>query len=964
MSIDIASIFNILTTDPLFEAKKLSGGAVVVQDISESGNDPQAFRAGRMYISRSSDFRLYSDDGSTFVSGTIPSGAAMTGTEIIQAIEDDPTDPKLPAADVADLTGTMYRETDQAILIDPIDKTYIEIQYEHTGAVTQTMPNLVNSRDGLRFMVRNSKTDDSVITLLPANPGQTVDGVSSFDVDPGVAVLFIAMTGRNSWHKEAEFEHDKGPVTAGITLDNVTDDIAGVTKINVPTSTLVAKGGGEVDLIPHITLRNTPPSQQDNLAKEIHLLPPLKTYADPNAQEVGRMEIDPGAYEPQHAPGYLTQLGANVGIIGTSRGASNEHDGVIFCDNDITPPGAYFEIRRAEKSYGIQDASDDDPNISGGMPTEVMAYISFIGHAPADGNVRCYWRVKRLGVDNEDYLLDPQGNPIITEVSYKLGERLMPELVAGIVEAKGLEYLRLHVMHTFTGETVLLDHAKTYICFQQQQNGYKTSVAKLEFEKRTGITITPHIDYLGPNEVELKGYLSKDKDFGAHNPGDEIEELGQFSVHAVTEMKGSISGGMLVLESVDDVTIADFDFHHVASATVTKMARGHNVKFDIKIQDKNSGWRLGLYAWKGNPDAFSQLYNSRNNGALILNPHWVKVAETFISEDVVSGIHPESVSGTIPDDANNYGFFIYPVEAQAPIKLQLADAALSYEPAFTGFVEDSPELDAEKHLVLDEKYKKFVQNTQGFASLRYTLNNVPAGLPLPCGVPSIGAADVELDPSVNKVSGSMAKGGEGAAKSKADGPARVTTTALLWNEQAAAHVATLWWAKVSSDGQTFTKIPESEVSRSIPAHTAAHGVSVTWGFDMDMETGTRIALRGSTDATDGVFLKCVSDAHPLVETQFAFKELVPSLSSNTTKRLTRSELHIIPFSGQTGQNYTFEFFVPDGAEIGMYSVESRTPEGELVSTATSEISYDDSTDELTVHIGNVQDGKIKIELWG
>lgn len=894
----------------------------------------------------------------------LPSGSAMTGTEIIDAIINDPAEPKLPAEDVADLTNTDYVESSGQHLFDPVNYTYYEIVFEGTGAATQTMPNIVNSRDMFLLMIRNQKTDDSPVTLLPANSGQYVDGTSTFTLDVGVSALFVCMKARNDWHKLADFEHTNGPVTAGVTFANATADVAGVTKVNVPTSELLIKGNGEVDLVPYITLRNMPPSQKDNLAKEIHLQLPLKTFPDPDAQEVGQVYIDPAAYEPQHAPGLLAQLSTNEGVIGTSRGSNEEHDGVVFCDNFITPAGEYFDVRRPEKAYGIQDGADEDPNVTGGMPTEVMASVGFIGSAPEDGVVRCYWRTKNIISGVEDYLLDPSGNPIIIERNYKAGDKFVDELVAGVVEAKGLEYVRLHVMHTLGAEVLLIDHTRTYICLQQKMHGYQTSVAKLEFERRVGASLTPRVEYMGVDSVVLRSYLGTDQPASESDPGAKIAGLGQFGIHALTKVSLSISSKVLTLTNASDGSITDFAFHQIEDFETTQMARGHNVKYEVKINDKDMGWNLVLFAWEGNPNEYTPLYDSRNNGSLNINTGWKQVAATFISEDAVSGIHTASVAGTIPDTANNFGVFLYPVSAQTPMTLKLSDLTLSYDPPFTGFLESSPELDAEKHLVFDERYKEFTQNTQGFQSLRYTLDTTVDGLPMPAGISGKGAADITLDASVNQVPGSGARGGEGALKFTVDGDVKISTTLNLWNEQSTDNSATFWWSEVSTDGNTFTKIPESEDTFTVKANTDKHGSLFNMpAFKFSAQVGSRLALRGKSNKADGAYIECISDKQPMVQTICTFDELVASLTTDPSTRLTKSELRVVEFSNIAAQNYTFEFKVPDGVEIGAHSVVIVDGSDNLVSISDSEFSYNPTTEEMTVHVGNNQNGKIYMTLW-
>lgn len=170
-----------------------------------------------------------------------------------------------------------------------------------------------------------------------------------------------------------------------------------------------------------------------------------------------------------------------------------------------------------------------------------------------------------------------------------------------------------------------------------------------------------------------------------------------------------------------------------------------------------------------------------------------------------------------------------------------------------------------------EFYEAFIQNTQGFASLRYTVNT--SEIPLPCGVAMKGSANVEVDPSVNQVGGSQAKGGEGAIKFKADGNAQVSTTVRINNETDHGSTATLWWATVASDG-SMTKIDDSEKVVTVMAGVKNQEV-VMPTFTLLVENGDRIALRGKSDYADGVYIQTDNDRYPLIETTLDFKEILP-----------------------------------------------------------------------------------------
>lgn len=171
-----------------------------------------------------------------------------------------------------------------------------------------------------------------------------------------------------------------------------------------------------------------------------------------------------------------------------------------------------------------------------------------------------------------------------------------------------------------------------------------------------------------------------------------------------------------------------------------------------------------------------------------------------------------------------------------------------------------------------DKYEAFIQDTQGNAELRYSIGLDDT--PIPCGKATKGHADVEVDPSVNKVVGSGASGGEGAIKFKADGNVDISTTVRLNNSTDANQTATFWWSTVAEDG-TLTKIPESEKALPLLPKTFQQETVLPL-FTMLVENGDRIALTAKASVGFGVFIQTNSDRYPLTETVATFKEIQPA----------------------------------------------------------------------------------------
>ncbi|AUR90141.1 coil containing protein [Vibrio phage 1.138.O._10N.261.48.A1] len=607
-----------------------------------------------------------------------------------------------------------------------------------------------------------------------------------------------------------------------------------------------------------ITIR----SQKDTIAGvgQLTIAEGLELVPDKDDKTKALIRVDPAFFFAGKPSAYLAGLKKNIAITALNP------DGVIFFDKPMTQAGEGIEVNKG--SYGIQDPTMDDPNVTGGTPTEILSTIGFIGNAPESGRIMFSVKVKRMG-ESEKFLTNPNGKVIVYEREVTLGQKLKPMFLAGIVQAKGVEYIRLHVSHNFKASELVIDHTKSFLCFQQLVNGWQSSVARNAFEQKAGVVFTPEIERFGADIISAADELKTDTAMISGSAGDSFEDLDLLGFNTLAPVSaGIVNGNFTATSSGSD--IADFMLDMAADNYNTKLLRGHNVTFDIELVDKNSGWNFDLYAWTGEADKPTQLYGSRNNQAINVNANLTKIATTFISEDIVSGAHRASVSGVIPDDANNIIAVVYPVEAQNPLTLKVASMAMSSDP-FTAYAETMPELASERHLHLSESYARFIQNTQGFAALRYTYNAKEQ--PAPTGKQFRGNAPITIDSSINSIAGSQAKGGEGAYKFGFDGIVEVSTSVSASNETNSDTTMSLFFRSVDIDGALGGEIPDSKVTFTVKAgdKNIEHSLPA---FEITVQEGYRVAPRITESAKDGGYLECDSDRQPLIETTFDIKKLI------------------------------------------------------------------------------------------
>ncbi|MES1923116.1 hypothetical protein MHBO_004657, partial [Bonamia ostreae] len=141
---------------------------------------------------------------------------------------------------------------------------------------------------------------------------------------------------------------------------------------------------------------------------------PLESYLNPDAPGTNpqiKLLIKHDYFEPKKSPCYLAYL--------------KEEE----------------ETDRTNKAFGIQEWDEKDPNITGGSYFLVAFIATLRGTAPNDGFVRIGLVNKGLtpSAPNKGYFLDVNGDPMVSEIQYKSGDKLGQVMISGIVNAKGLE---------------------------------------------------------------------------------------------------------------------------------------------------------------------------------------------------------------------------------------------------------------------------------------------------------------------------------------------------------------------------------------------------------------------------------------------------------------------------------------------------------------------------------------------
>ncbi len=584
-----------------------------------------------------------------------------------------------------------------------------------------------------------------------------------------------------------------------------------------------------------------------------------------NSQSQDRLLVDPRAYENQHAASCLLELDSDVTL-------QNGKATRLYTSHEIVPTGEYFSLNKQARGVDVQDNTGGDTAATGGELTRIMASVGFYGKATDAGNVKVWvWYKDPASPLAGGVLKDVNGNPMVAERFYNKGDDLeTPLVISGAMMATGNAPIVLYV-ETSAGSYVV-DPKQTLLCVEQFSDGFETSLASIEFQRRLGIAIDAEIKSFTQEMLSLKEELiGLDMPLDVVSAHEGYDFLNEFGIQNLTEVKASVTSGVLNIQ--DNGNVADFYVDVFLDNTKTRMLRGKDIDVELTLKNIRDSYRLEAYKWTGKSDAAGRVYDSRNNEIPTLNPGFELIKSKFITEQVDGQYHGYVDTFTVPEDANNIFIIVRPVEAQSPIDMSIKDFTWGVATPFKGYAEISRTNLNEVHFKFDKNYAEFFLNNQGFSSLRYTINNTPDGNPMPVGKLAKGKGPVVIDNTVNQVPSSVDPQNDGAIKFTKDGEAIISKSYNVWNEQSTDNTVTFWDILIDVDGNE-TKIPESEKTFTIPANTGAPGVVYSIpAYNVMVETGQRIGGRAKSNKTDGAYIQSVNPSEYIVQTIVEFDEL-------------------------------------------------------------------------------------------
>lgn len=567
----------------------------------------------------------------------------------------------------------------------------------------------------------------------------------------------------------------------------------------------------------------------------------------------------------------------------------NGHDGILaFVGNDQlyntkygksriyfgdvrVQGGVYVYQDLKKKSFVLQDIDpQDDPNISGG--TTFLIALSYVpsaydgGTITQDGSV-----ILELVDDNEDPILDIDGNPMGVEIEYKAGDKQRKELYLGECMIKSYTEVHLKITSTFANEEILSVGADTCIMIQAVSKKESAGTALLAFMVFTGYRIGFDKLYFGTNSLNFAQYLTFDQ------PEIEVPAATMYFgddvfVDFKTKAKFAIQSYQLILaDNGKDIPV--FSIVKKYSRLATHYISDKEYEATVKIVDKNNAFQVNLMKYTGTADPAPLSSVQRyDNGSPVFPDGWVVADSLFISEDIVSGVHTAMKKFTLPSDGKELAVVLFPATSQIPTTLKLNDFEGDIIPWFNKLIITTNSHIKEQYLeYTKEYYKARVYTPKGYANYRYTVKDTPTRMP--AGFITGGDGKVINDNSWFDVGSTDPQKVQGDFKFLAAGNVSMSYEAQIFNETDTANTVEIWLAKVGPGKDQLTEVPGSKYTATIEAKRTKPKKIISEAFDFTVKANETYRVLAKSNIMDGFYLYCGTNGIPLFDATITFDEI-------------------------------------------------------------------------------------------
>lgn len=571
------------------------------------------------------------------------------------------------------------------------------------------------------------------------------------------------------------------------------------------------------------------PSADRNNATNIKFGKGFTGYTDPDKNGV-ILEVQDNDNRP---PSLYASLAVPEEVVG--RGSSAIHRGVIWFDNVISAIRTnVMDLRKAEKSYGIQEYDNKDPNVTGGQPYLVIFRPSFKGKAPASGFIQVALFDKATGLP----ALDIDGKPLSIYKTYNQGDKLGNLRVSGVIKAKALQYLQAKIIDNFPKtETLMLnDYTDGNSCLViVALTGDSVSDALLKYELDTGEHLLISKHYLG--EIYNAAYLLHTdiaKSVGEAEQGETDADGSHF--YNKYKMSLEVSDGKLIFSSTD-AGLCFFNWGFIVPAEITKLLRGKSVTLESSARTPDGAVNYQMVKWTGTPDAYTtKIITDNVNAADVFEANWESVDKEFVAESQTKVA--TSKQFVVPEDANNIAFIVSPAEAQNPVLIEIDKFVVSVDnPSYEYIIKGFETIDEKQMYWRNDIVKTYNPLPAGYESYRFSGTNKPAKLP----IGELKAGDIPADLQKWAVAEGFDYGNERDLIFYDDADVTVNAVVNLWADKLEPVFFYLTKNGKEIVGSRVTYVPQvaHEHRAIIPTMSAKiqNGDVLGWGFETTSENG-------------------------------------------------------------------------------------------------------------------------------
>ncbi len=635
------------------------------------------------------------------------------------AFKSDIPKPSAPVVPVGQTTSVSYQEIheqDNRMLKLNTDVNFINLQLPSTGkefAVT-----LPQSKAGTTIILGSmihpeDSTPDAVQVNAPT--GWQIQGGSSYtETNVIERWLYIVSTGSGylvgKMFSKEELNEKENDITI---TDSLGHSVTG--KNFILGRGIVVRTGDK-----HSSVSVYEDSPENENIPDVYV-DGSQTYAQ--LEENSVIDLAPAVIDELIGnDGFYAKLGRQEELVVPT--GKNTVKAKLYPEDVIVDTKGYIQVNRADKSFGIQDALQDDPNISGGQPAVVASILSIYGVAPEDGTITFYIYDEYTKLP----VMDIMGKPMQVSKDYKAGDKLGKLHLEDVVMDKGIRNISLYVEPTFKTDSVVIKE-DTCLLIQYITDKHQTGEALRTFEAENGINLTWYKEYVGKDFFTLGHYLDEDVAEGDLNAGDGMLGNDGVQFYAATKMKASIKDRVMDLKD-NGTDVCYFNVGKVFSPEETTLLEDNEIDVDVVTKADNDSFKVYLVGTKSNTPG-SKIFTGQQNDQPILETGWEIINDNgFISSDITDEFKGHSFNYFVPLGYKQVGVIIAPDVAQSPLELSIQKMSISSVKERMVWLINKPTFAEDEYKFYNGIAKFDMKTGNRFVSLRYTINSKPTKFPV------------------------------------------------------------------------------------------------------------------------------------------------------------------------------------------------------------------------------------------